>query len=246
MIIIDMKNKTVIVTGAASGIGQASASILYENGYHIIAIDKNMIGPPFESYICDISSEDAVKELFDIIKKNHNNLTGLVNCAGIYCLENREGIENIDINGFEKMIKTNLSNYLIMMKNSVSMMKEGVDNKFIINISSDQAFYPRIKDVSYAISKSGINAATIIAAKEFAKYNIRVNGLAPASVKTGFLNSLSISADEIDLIYGKEKELYPFGMIQPRDIAEYVLFLASDKAIHISGQILLIDSGKYL
>lgn len=242
----DLNNKkNVIITGASSGIGTAIAVELSQN-YNIIAVDKNDCSlNSVDFYITDLSNQESVIDLAGQLLEKYNRINGIVNCAGIFCFKNRSGIEQLDFNELEKIIQNNLFSNLFVTKYMLPLLKNAVGNKFIINISSDQSFYPRVKDFSYALSKSAISMTTRLVAKELEKYNIRVNEIAPASVRTGFLDNV-FDRDTLDEIFRKEFENYSFGEILPSDIAKSVRFLADETSKCITGQTIIIDSGKYL
>ena len=152
----------------------------------------------------------------------------------------------MDIINWNATLQNNLTSTMLCCKHAIPLMESDTQkDRAIVNISSDQAFYPRKKNSAYAVSKSGISCLTKVLAQELLFSKIRVNAIAPASVKTNFINKLKKNGKSIEDIYLKENDKMPFGLIMPEDVAELAFFLGSDMAKRITGQIIMMDSGYY-
>lgn len=248
MIIIDTIKKVVVVTGASSGIGKAVSKLYIENGYLVCGIDVNPIEEldQLERYICDISDEDNVKRVFDSIKKCHERINYLINCAGIFYGAKRLLIENLSVCEWEKINKINLTGNMIVTKNTIPLLRNAEGDKAIVNISSDQAVFPRKKNSAYAVTKAGIENFTRACAVELLESRIRANCILPASVRSNFIKKMVNSEEKLKNIFTKENEKMPLGIIEPYEVAELVYFLGSEKAAKITGQSILMDSGLYI
>ena len=248
MIIIDMNKKVVIVTGVASGIGKAVTEIYIKKGFLVCGIDIAHMGRSSEvdEYVCDVSSEDAVKNVFSKIREKYDSINYLINCAGIFFDKERFLIEDMQISEWESVYKTNLSSCMIVTKYSIPFLKHAKGDRAIVNVSSDQAIFPRKKNSAYAVTKAGIENFTKACGVELLESRIRANCVLPASVRSNFIRKLVKSEAELEEIYIKENEKLPLGVVEPNEVAELIYFLGSEKSSKITGQAILMDSGLYI
>lgn len=240
--------KTVVVTGASSGIGLSIANIYVNNGYQVVGLDKN-IGQnivPFDVIKCDISREHEVVTNFNIIKERYTKIDYLVNCAGIFFDHKRTLIENLDIEEVNMVILNNLIGLMLTTREALPLLKLASGDRAIVNIASDQVEHPKMKNSSYIASKGGVLSFSRACAKEFINYGIRVNVVEPASVQTNFIEKLTSSIEEKEEIYRRENDKMPLGIIDADDIANIAYFLGSEQSRKITGQSILVDSGLYI
>ena len=236
----------VVVTGAASGIGRAIADIYYSNGFNVVGLDLCDMRADYPIIICNVSDEEAVRKAFDEISERYVAIRYLVNCAGIFFSNQRDGIERITLDEWNKVYKNNATSVMLVTKYAVPMMKLCTGDRAIINISSDQVKYPRQKNASYSVSKSALENYSQVCAVELLNEKIRVNVVEAASVRTNFIHKLAKTETKENEIYNKEDSQMPLGLLYPEDIANLVFFLGSLKAKRITGQTILIDSGLYI
>ena len=239
-------NKTVVITGAASGIGKATAQKYHEKGYQVIGLDRHSADAPYPILHCDIAQEESVRLAFEQIRKRFGSIHYLINCAGIFFSVNRAPIEQMDLEDWNNVMQINLTGTVLVTKSAIPLLIAAQGDRGIVNVSSDQATYPRSRNGAYAISKSGIECLTRLCATELLNNRIRVNAVAPASVRSNFILELAGSQAKMDAIYRKQEENMPLGLIEAEEIAETILFLGSESAAKITGQILSVDSGSYL
>jgi len=239
-----MKKKNAIVTGISSGIGKAIAEKLISDDVNVFGLDRkeaNLIGA--ENYLCDVSNENEVIKVINEIKKSTLVVDYLVNVAGVLNYGQRTLIENQSISDWNELLKINLTSVLIMMKHVCKLMPP---NSSIVNISSEQSLKVISKSSPYSVSKAGINILTKVAALEMGEKKIRVNAIAAGTVKTNILRTLIDNDSIIEEMYKNEEKKLLFGVIKAEDIANLVIYLLSDKANFITGEVILADSGKML
>lgn len=248
MIIIDSRNKNVLVTGISSGIGRAIAQKYINHGYTVCGLDKyaDFKDVPYNMYVCDLSQENEVSEAFDKLKEKYETINYVVNCAGIFFDQRRTLIEEMDINEWEHVINNNLTGYMLVTKYAISLLRGAKGDRAIINIASDQAMYPRKKNSAYSVSKAGIVNFSHACAVELINERIRVNAIMPASVRSNFISRLVDNKEELDSIYSRENDKMPLGIIEADEVAELAYFLGSDKAKKITGQSIMMNSGLYI
>lgn len=239
---------TVLVTGCASGIGNCITTKYLQEGYKVLGIDKVECSFPgdFTFYFCDLSNKNNVINTFEKIKEKIDSINYLISCAGILFDKCRNSIEMLDLDEWYAVLNNNLTSSMIITREAIPLLKKSTSDKAIVFVSSDQAFYPKNKSSAYATSKGGLVAFSKASAVELIKYGIRVNTVAPASVKTNFIKKMAGSVNRMEDIYQKENEKMPLGIIEPKEVAELLFFLGTPKSNKITGQTITIDSGLYL
>ena len=241
-----LEGKVALVTGASYGIGFAIASAFAEQGATICfndinqeLVDKGMAayaakGIKAHGYVCDVTDEPAVQAMVATIAKEIGTIDILVNNAGI----TKDGLlMAMSEADFDNVIDTNLKGCFQMIRfASRRMMKQRYGR--IINVSSVSGVAGNAGQANYSASKAGIIGLTKSAAKELASRGITCNAIAPGFVKTEMTDVLS------DEVKENAKKQIPLGRFaEPEDIANAAVFLASDKASYITGQVLLVDGG---
>ncbi len=244
---MSFKGKVVLVTGSSRGIGRSIAVKFAKEGASVIINYKNntneanAITEIISSYendcMCiraDVSKEKEVKRMVDTIIKNFGRIDILVNNAGI-AIDN--DFQNRQVKDWQETLNTNLIGVFLTSKYAGKYMLENKYGK-IINISSTNGIdtiYPY--SIDYDASKAGLINMTKNLAIEFAPY-INVNAVAPGWVDTGMNDDLSKSYLKSEM----EKTLLK-RFAEPEEIANVVLFLASDAARYIDGQTIRVDGG---
>ena len=242
----DLKNKNIIVTGASGGIGNSIVKKLYEHGANVLASGTKTekleeLKSNFEKIKTlkfDISQIDKVEEFIEnATKEIGGNLDCIINNAGI--TQDNLAIR-MSLDEWKKVIDVNLSSTFFMSKFAIKKMLKNKSGK-IINITSVVGHTGNLGQSNYTASKAGIIAMSKSLALEYAKKNININCISPGFIKTAM-------TDKID---DKFKEMIiskiPSGRLgEPEDIANAVLFLASNQSNYINGETLHVNGGMYM
>lgn len=247
---MDFKGKTVLVTGASRGIGAAIAHLFAEKGANIalnyagskeaaekVAEEMKLLGVECKTYQCDVSELSQVEDMIKLIEEDFGSIDILVNNAGVTkdTLFMRMKEEDWD-----KVINTNLKGVFNCSKSVIRGMIKRKYGK-IINITSVVALSGNIGQANYAASKAGVIGFTKSLAQELGSRNIQVNSVAPGYIDTSMTESIPQNIKD-ELI-----KKIPSGRIgSPEDIANTVVFLASENANYITGQVISVNGGLYM
>ena len=246
-----MSKKVVIITGAAQGIGLASARRFAENGYVVImtdikinVLDKSVgqlksEGYDVAGYALDVVNYAQGKKVVADIVKKYGRIDVLFNNAGI--TGHRKNILNFDPTEIKQAEDVNLWGSLYMTQHVARVFIDKGIKGAIVNVSSFVASFAEWSPFGYGISKSSVDGLTRVSAFHFGKYGIRVNSVAPGYTKT----EMAIKYDYSDqkLRRAAEEKSLLNRWIEPREIANAVFFLASDEASAITGVKLPVDAG---
>lgn len=246
MCVVNVKNRVFLVTGAGSGIGKAIASKLAESGAAVIINDidqgkaemaaGDLRGKGYEAVAlqADITDIEQVTQMAESIIERYKRIDGLINNTGIV----RDNlILKMPEEDFDFVLNVNLKGAWICSKAVLGYMKQQEYGR-IVNISS-RALLGQAGQSNYSTSKGGLVSLTRTLALEFAKYHITVNCIAPGLIDTPLIRNLKPEVQESLL------KAQPTPMIgQPYDVANAVLFFASEEARYITGQVLYVDGGK--
>jgi NAD(P)-dependent dehydrogenase (short-subunit alcohol dehydrogenase family) len=240
---MSLKNKVAIVTGARQGIGYGIAKALAKEGANVIIADIvqedcdkvageiEKLGVSTLGIKCDISSKEDIDNLIAKTKEKFGQVDILVNNAGIYPFKPFAEMTEAD---FEKVMDINVKGNFLFTHSAVKEMKKGGR---VINISSIASLigFPTLSH--YCASKGAVNGFTRALALELAPQGITVNAVAPGAIDTPG----AASPDEVKQQTIAAIPLKRIGT--PEDIANMVVFLASDKSSYITGQVIVVDGG---
>jgi NAD(P)-dependent dehydrogenase (short-subunit alcohol dehydrogenase family) len=241
---MDYLNKTVVVTGAAKGIGASCTRLFYEAGANValidIANDKPAVADPRRLYLnCDVSSETEVKEAFEKIHHHFGSVDILVNNAGIQ----RYGtVTETSADDWDLVMNVNLKSLFLCSKYAIPFMlqkQKGV----IINMASVQAFVSQPKVAAYTTAKTAILGLTRSIAVDYSPY-IRCVAVCPGTIDTPMLrDSFALSPDPNEVLQECIDMHLAKRIGTPDEVAELVMYLSDDKASFITGQAIRIDGG---
>jgi NAD(P)-dependent dehydrogenase (short-subunit alcohol dehydrogenase family) len=246
-----LAGKIALVIGASRGIGRAIALGLAEAGCDVVLVSRKL--PDLEAVAREIAGLGRkalpipanvrhLEEINDMVSKavsEFGRIDILVNNAGINPLLG--SVFDIDERAWDGIIGLNLKGFFFLSQAVGKIMKDkGGGN--IINISSVSGLRPDMGMGVYCISKAGIVMLTQVLAQEWGQYNIRVNTIAPAIVKTRFSEPIWSDPE----LYEKTVENITLGrMAEPEDIVGAALFLASEASSYMTGQALVLDGGRF-
>ena len=253
-----VKDKVAIITGSARGIGFEIGKIFAENGAKVVLsdLDQDTVekaaqdlrnnGLEVIGLKTDVTSEEDIILLIKQAKDKYGRIDIFINNAG---LQHVAPIEEFPTEKFELMIKIMLTAPFISIKNVLPIMKEQGFGR-IINISSINGLIGFANKAAYNSAKHGVIGLTKVAALESASFGITVNALCPGYVDTplvrGQLEDLA-KTRQVPLESVLEEVIYPLvpqnRLLDVSEIADYAIFLASDKARGITGQAVVLDGG---
>lgn len=239
------KGKIALITGASTGIGKATAIEFAKNNVNVIinyyfnreeaekvVEEAKKYGVESIAVKANVTNFDEVKQMANTVQKKFGRVDILVNNAGI--VKDRT-LKNMTPDEWHAVINTNLNGVFYVTKLILPLMDEGGR---IISISSIVGQYGNFGQCNYAAAKAGILGFTKSLAKELGKKKITVNAIAPGFVKTSITKDIPLLRRKIMNYMTPLKEA-----AEPEDIANVIVFLASDKARYITGSVINVDGG---
>jgi NAD(P)-dependent dehydrogenase (short-subunit alcohol dehydrogenase family) len=248
-----LEGKVAIVTGAANGMGRATALLFAQEGARVVIADVDVLGGTAavqeikaaggEAMFvpCDVSKEAEVRELMHTAELEYGGLHTIFNNAGIEqpVTPSSEVTEEM----FDRVIGINLKGTFFGCKHAIPLLKKSGGT--IVNNSSVSAFANVGGNIAYGSSKGAIMSMTRILAIEYARENIRVNAICPGVIDTPMNQRNLEKSEDHDAVIERWMSVTPLGrMGTPEEIARTVLYLASDMSSFTTGIGLLIDGGR--
>jgi 3-oxoacyl-[acyl-carrier protein] reductase len=247
-----MKNKVVLITGGAAGIGRATAQRFAEEGAKVVICDVNEevgqetakgLGEGAAFYQVNVASRAEVQTWVDDVVEKYERIDVLVNNAGVLrdgqLIKFREGelVGQMAENDFDMLISVNLKG-VFNCTQAVAPVMARQGGGVILNASSVVGLDGNFGQTNYVATKSGVIGMTKVWSRELGKLGIRVNAVAPGFIATEMITSMP------EKILDGMKARTPLGRLgDPREIANAYLFLASDEASFITGETLRVDGG---
>jgi len=243
---VDLSGRVAIVTGASRGIGRAIAVSLAENGAKVACVatsaeramgtveEIRAFGGEAEAFGANVGITAEGQAVVDAVLAKWEKVDILVNDAGI----TRDGLlAQMTDENWDDVLQTNLRGVFVFTRACIVPMMQKRYGR-IINVSSVSALVGNPGQANYSASKAGIIGFTNTVAREYAKRKITVNAVAPGFIATDMTAVLG------DMIMTEAKKRIPANRVgEPQDIADAVLFLASDAASYITGQVVPVDGG---
>jgi meso-butanediol dehydrogenase/(S,S)-butanediol dehydrogenase/diacetyl reductase len=235
-------DKVVLVTGAARGIGLATATHFADQGWQVVMLDRD--GPALQASLpgvkgamaihADVSDPEQVARAYAELRAGPGRLDALVNNAGVALFEE---LELCDYAKWRNVMATNLDGVFLMSQAAIPLLKDS--RGCIVNVASISGLRASTLRVAYGTSKAAVIHLTRQQAAELGDYGIRANCLAPGPVRTQM--SMDVHSPEIISAYTDSMPLGRFGL--DTEMAATIHFLCSDAASFITGQVLAADGG---
>lgn len=239
-----LKGRRILITGAASGIGKATAQIFADEGASVAALDKAWPSTPGTDsprarYTCDLTREGEVAATVETAIRDLGGLDGVVNCAGISL---RKSLEDTTFSEWNDVIGVNLSGPFLVCRAAVSALK-AAGKASIVNVCSGASFRPSYNFGAYCASKGGLLMLTRSLAFDLAQHGIRVNAVCPGVIDTPMIErAVARSPDpEASIARFKANAFGRYGT--PEEIARVILFLSSDDSSFVTGSAYGADGG---
>jgi NAD(P)-dependent dehydrogenase (short-subunit alcohol dehydrogenase family) len=237
--LVDLRDRVAVVAGGAGAIGAAICARLLECGAVVYCLDRDADRAPVGTtpLQCDVSQGAEVARALAQVDHAAGRLDVVVHAAGI----TRDArLWKATAEDWHFVLSTNLSSAFYLLHAAVPLMRRTGPGAAVL-ISSINGERGKIGQSSYAASKAGLNALARTSARELGGFGIRVNAVAPGWIET------PMTADLPDEIRQRARDESPLGRLgEPDDVARAVLFLVSDLARHVTGQVLRVDGGQLI
>lgn len=236
----DLQNRVALVTGGAQSIGAAIANGLAAAGATVVVGDLNP-SDVHQSMTLDVSDESAVERTIAAIITEHERLDIVVNNAGIMF---EESVATHDRSRWDKMLAVNLTGPMLLTKHASKHLAAS-GHGAIVNVGSIEGDRCNPNHAAYAATKSGVHGLTRATAIDLGPMGIRCNAIAPGWIDTPLNASYVDSHPDRELVLDELAKLHPIGRVgAPSDVADVVVWLASDESRFVTGQVITIDGGR--
>jgi meso-butanediol dehydrogenase / (S,S)-butanediol dehydrogenase / diacetyl reductase len=238
--------RNALVTGAASGIGRATALRLVAEGGAVVAVDVNeqllteldaeagTLAGSISTLVGDVSSEAGVLAIMSTATDRLGGLDVLVNVAGVLSFSHTH---EVALDEWNRLISINLTGTFLMCREAIPHLLSSRGN--IVNLASTAAHKGQPWATAYVASKGGVLALTRALAVEYAAQGLRCNSISPGAIDTPITGAFHLPKGADIALIGRVTPLGPFGT--PEGIAAAIAYVASDEASHMNGADLLID-----
>lgn len=249
-----LKSKTAIITGASSGIGKATAKLFALAGAQVSLMSRNrerlerlaeeivQLGGEALVAAGDVTNEADCTRTLSATVSHYGKLDILVNAAGIIEMGS---IQQTSMAAWHKMMEVNVTSVMRLTQLAIPHLQESRGN--VVNVSSVTGVRAFANVFAYCVSKAALDQLTRCAALDLAPAGVRVNAVNPGVVVTNLHRASGMNDEQYHAFLERGKETHPLGRVgEAKEIAEAILYLASDEAKWITGVTLSIDGGRHL
>jgi NAD(P)-dependent dehydrogenase (short-subunit alcohol dehydrogenase family) len=249
-----LDGRVVLVTGAGSGVGRATALEVTARRGSVLAVDRSEVGlaetnglvrsagGAIESVAADVGDEDAVAEAVARAVGAFGRLDGVVTSAGIFAGDDLQPLEHVTLDTFLHVVRVNLAGTFLAIKHAMPHLRrdEGEATGSVVTIASTAAIRGHGFGAGYTASKGGVAALTRLVAVQGGPQGIRANCICPGGVDT----PMAAGSWNTDEARARLRRTVPLGCVaEAADIASVAGFLLSDDARHVTGQVFAVDGG---
>lgn len=239
-----LEGKVALVTGAAGGMGSVTANLFAQEGAQVVASDLALPDMKYDRGVTftelDVTASDQVRVVMDAIDRDFGRLDVLINAAGI---EIEKTVEDTSEEEWDRLIDINLKGIFLLCKYALPLLRKSASGS-IINFGSYDGFIADPKLAAYCASKGGVHALTRAIACDHGPEGIRCNAVCPGFIDTPMMQSFLGDAGTTEAVADEIARVTPIGRVgKPQDVANMVLWLASDEARFATGQLFVIDGG---
>lgn len=242
-----LKDRIVVVTGAARGIGLSIAEKFQANGATVVVADLDgdaarsaaiSLGDGADGVPCNVAEEASVEAMVDSVVHRHGRLDVLVNNAGI----TRDGMmHKMSLADFRTVMDVHLQGTWLCSRAALSHMRSRDGGGAIVNMSSISGKIGNMGQTNYAAAKAGIVGMTKATAREGARFGVRANAIQPGLIDTAMTQSMP------EEVFASKVADIPLGRAgQPTEVADAALFLASDMSSYITGITIEVAGGRHM
>jgi NAD(P)-dependent dehydrogenase (short-subunit alcohol dehydrogenase family) len=235
-----LDGKVCVITGAKGGIGAASAELFAREGATVVGVDLDEDSPGDVALACDVTDEDAVRDLYARVRERYGHVDVLFNNAGISPSDDASVLDT-SYEAWQRVQDVNLKSVFLCCKHGIPHLIDGGGGSVINTASFVATMGSATSQISYTASKGGVLALSRELGVEFARRGVRVNALCPGPVNTPLLRELFAK----DPVAAARRLVHvPSGRFaEAREVAFAALFLASDESSYVNATSFMVDGG---